>query len=97
MTLCSSSTKKGFLNKVDEIDFKLEHMWRTLHYQSKWCTRHGDGDSSNGSKISHLKLDDDYNYISLESVGPPCPIEPDRARAQCIGKGLATSPLSWRD
>lgn len=39
-------TKKSFCNKLNEVDFKLEYIWRSLRHQPQWCTRHNDDDSS---------------------------------------------------
>jgi hypothetical protein len=48
-------------------------------------------DSGDGSKRSHLNMEDNYSYTSPDSVEPPHPIGRDRARGQHKGKGLATS------
>jgi hypothetical protein len=48
-------------------------------------------DSSYMIKRSCLNMEGDYSFALLENVGPTCPIDCDRARAQCKGKRLATS------
>jgi hypothetical protein len=85
--LCSSTSKESFRNKPDETDFKLEHKWRALRYQSSGTCGMVMA-TSMGVKGLILNW---TSSVSLGSVGPPCSIECDRARAQHEGKWLATS------
>lgn len=59
--------------------------------------RHDDEDSSDRSERSHLNLDDNCRFTSLESVSALGPIGHDRARAQRKEKRPTTSTDRSKD
>jgi hypothetical protein len=89
--------KERFHKKPSETDLKLEHVWHTLRDQPKWYARHDDDDSSDRSKRSHLNLDDDCRFTSLESVSALGPIGHDRERSQHKEKRPTTSTNDSKD
>jgi hypothetical protein len=87
------AAKNSFRTKVDEKEFKLDHMWLAHPYISrpKWYARHGN--SNDASKHNHLNLYVDYSSWLGKSVEATNPIGCERARAQHKGKGHATGDV----
>jgi hypothetical protein len=46
------ATKESFYNKARANKFKLYHIWCALRHQPKWCAKHNDNETSDGSKSS---------------------------------------------
>ena len=85
------AAKDSFRTRVDEKEFKLEHMWLALRSRPKWYACHGN--SNDASKHNHLNLYVDYSSWLAKSVEATNPIGCERARAQHKDKGHATGDV----